>query len=95
MVPLLVTACACQAVVAISRVPANIKRRFLFISHPPEDVAIRLLYFIDTVQDVSPTEQSREGVTENLVDGYRFNHSCQGRCNFCRIDKLVNEKTIS
>ncbi|AEW74249.1 hypothetical protein EcWSU1_02817 [Enterobacter ludwigii] len=55
IVPLLVTASACWAVVAVSNVPAQIKRSFLFIYHPPEDISVRLPHFIFAVQDVSPT----------------------------------------
>jgi hypothetical protein len=54
MVPLLVTASAGCTVVAASNAPAQIKRRFLFIFHPPEVKRVPLPHFIYAVQDVSP-----------------------------------------
>jgi hypothetical protein len=90
MVPLLVTASACGAVTTGSKAPAHIKRRFLFIYPPPEDVSVRFPNFIYTAQHVSPAKYAAKGVIENLVYGYYFNHPCY----ICCIDKKFTLNTI-
>ena len=88
MVPLLVTASACWAVVAVNRMTAQVKRRFLFIYHPPEDVSVHVQQFSFNVQDVSPAKCASEGVIENLVYGYRFDHPRPLTSSLCLIDAL-------